>query len=190
MHMSCMSAGHMAEGAEISKEMLKNGQMQFMDLLKEAGGSWLGGDDKKDDKQDDKQDSADNKSSWFSKLSGADDKSSSKDSSKKDDSNSSQQQQKGSSWFGSSSSPPDLGSSESKEESGKQGGEKDSAAPSKQPGTVNSVADRVAAGINSAAQAVMPVKPSQEGKSQIDRIGQQHPKPAPSSEQEPETRTL
>ncbi len=176
-------AGHMTEGAAISKEMLKNGQMQFMDLLKEAGGSWLGGDDKKDD-------SSENKGSWFGKLTGSDGKSDSKDDKKseqkdsKQDSgqSSQQQQQKDSSWFGSSSSPPDLGASQAREKQD----EKDEGAPSKQPSTVNSVADKVAAGINSAAEAVMPVKPTPEGRSQIDRIGQQH-KP---TQQEPDSRML
>ena len=86
LRLAChVHAGHMTEGAEISKEMLKNGQMQFLDLLKEAGGSWLGGDDKKGD-------GSEEKGSWFGKLTGSgdksedksDDKSADKDSKKKE----------------------------------------------------------------------------------------------------------
>lgn len=149
----------MTEGAEISKEMLKNGQMQFLDLLKQAGGSWLGGDKDKD-KDDGQKDS-----SWFGKLSGSDAKpeSSKKQQDEQPSKAAGDLSTPGSSWFGSSSSPPNLESGKQEQDAGKD----EKGAPSKQPSTVDSVADKVAASINSAAEAVMPVKPTEQGQSQL-----------------------
>lgn len=154
-----MHAGHMSEGTQISKEMLKNGQTQFLDLLKEAGGSWLGGDKDKDDGKKD--------GSWFGKLSGTDAKPESSEQKQggqpsKAADNSSKAGPSGS-WFGTSSSPPNL-------ESGKQeheAGTGDEGAPTKQPSTVNSVAEKVTASMNSVADAVRPVKPTEEGQVQL-----------------------
>ncbi|KAK9834670.1 hypothetical protein WJX74_007163 [Apatococcus lobatus] len=178
-----IASGHMSEGAEISKEMLKNGQMQFLDLLKQAGGSWLGGD-KKDEQGSDKKEG-----SWFGKLTGSNDKSGDKPDDKTSHAEKKQDGQSGS-WFGSSSSPPDLNQEEGSNKRGQQKTDAgDAGAPSKEPSTVNSVADKVATSINSVADAVRPVKPTEQGQTQASQAhaqqtGNGHP------QDDVETRTL
>ena len=156
----------MSEGAEISKEMLKHGQMEFLDLLKQAGGEWLGSGKDGDESKG---------SSWISRMTGTD-----KNDNKSDDEspNDGSKPAEGSSWFGSSSSKPAEGSDSHAE----QAANKEDGSPANQPGTVNSVADKVAASINSAAEAVMPVKPNAAGQAQVGKSSEQAKGPSASEQ--------